>query len=520
MKSLQSLLLRYASATGPDQQLVPAGVVTDDISLIRFLCSEPAKVCGMGELVDDDCRAILCIADRLFHCPTRSSREIADGLSLSREQLTRLYRVIRQTRAIQNALTFESPLRRRISFLRKELLPVNLPTLYAMFNGEVCLPNHVEFHPSLMCNLRCRACPNCQTDSNGNWFFLGYSRLGVPLTAQRLHLLADLFLTMGVRNFSFGGGGEPSLSELTLGGITHLRGASSKSEISLYTNGIFPTSWAAMEFHTLVASLNKVRFSIDAANALEWSRYKGRPEEFFELLWNNINGVVKARKIAGSSTRIGASCLVSDLTCSDVGAFLERARDTGLDFCDIKAVETCFGEKAEFKVQTGKIKEAFGKLMQQVCDGHFAPMDVVVDDSLLRDDDLADCDTLPSRCWVAIRGRMLTVGPYGELYPCSDAANPGAKERHNNKLIGLLTAFADLDTLRAEFTALWNDSLARRETLSRENCSYCVPSHNNFNTAVDKLYQDWLYGVMPEDQPFAGETDHYLTSRGVQGQPF
>lgn len=365
MQSLQSLLLRYASETGPDQQPLPAGAVAEETGLIRLLCSEPAMTGGMGELGDDDCRLILRIAEQLFRCPTRSSREIAIELGLGREQLTRLYRVIRHTRAIQNALTFESPLRRRISFLRKELLPGNLPTLYTMFNGEVCLPNHVEFHPALMCNLRCRACPNCQADSGGDWYFLGYPDIGEPLSAARLRLIADLFLEMGVRNFSFGGGGEPSLSDLTVGGIAHLRGGSGKAEISLYTNGIFPAAWGAAEFDVLVTSLNKVRFSIDAADAREWSRYKGRPEEFFEVLWNNIRGVVEARRKAASSTRIGASCLVSDLTCNDVGAFLERARDTGLDFCDIKAVETCFGEKDEYRAQNLTIRESLAGLLRK-----------------------------------------------------------------------------------------------------------------------------------------------------------
>lgn len=517
MKSLQALLLQYALKTSSEGCVLTLQETGDEVSLIRFVCNEPAKALGIDQLDDEDCRLILRIADQLFHCPTRSSREIGDEFALDREHLVRLYKVIRNTPTIQKALTFESPMRRRISFLRKELLPGNIPTLYSMFSGAVCLPNHVEFHPALMCNLRCRACPNCQADSKGDWYFLGYSKLGEPLNGDRLQLIADLFLEMGVRNFSFGGGGEPSLSDLTLGGIARLRSGSGKAEISLYTNGIFPSSWGTTEFHTLVTSLNKIRFSIDAADAEEWSRYKGRPEEFFEILWTNIAGVVQAKRKTKSATRIGASCLVSDLTCNEVGMFLERARDTGLDFCDIKAVETCFGEKAEFRVQNQRIRDSIAELTRSIQEGRYAPMDVVVDDSLLRseEDRISSCDIAPSRCWVAIRGRMLTVGPYGELYPCSDAANPGAKERHNNKMVGQLTAFSNLDALREEFSTIWNDSLTRRETLSRENCSYCVPSHNNYNTAVDKLYQDWKFGIRPEDQPFAGEKDHYLASRGA-----
>jgi hypothetical protein len=112
---------------------------------------------------------------------------------------------------------------------------------------------------------------------------------------------------------------------------------------------------------------------------------------------------------------------------------------------------------------------------------------------------------------------MLTVGPYGEMYPCSDAANPGSQERRALKhAIGQLTAFDSLETLSPQFTALWSESLAWRTSLSRSDCAYCVPSHTNYNLACEKLFEDWKFGIMPEDQPFAGVPDHYLASRGAR----
>jgi hypothetical protein len=76
-----------------------------------------------------------------------------------------------------------------------------------------------------------------------------------------------------------------------------------------------------------------------------------------------------------------------------------------------------------------------------------------------------------------------------------------------------LTAFDSLDSLRTQFASLWADSLSWRTSLSRSNCAYCVPSHTNYNLAVEKLFEDWKFGIMPEDQPFAGVQDHYLASR-------
>jgi hypothetical protein len=141
-----------------------------------------------------------------------------------------------------------------------------------------------------------------------------------------------------------------------------------------------------------------------------------------------------------------------------------------------------------------------------------------VDDNLLRrEEKKEEGDVSPSRCWVAIRGRMLTVGPYGELHPCSDAANPGSQYRRSHKdTIGQFSVFDSLDALTSQFKTLWSESLTQRTVLSRANCAYCVPSHNNFNIAVEKLFEDWKYGVMPEDQPFSAEHDHYQASRGMK----
>ena len=514
MKSLHAYLLQAVKDDFSIDDL-EQGTASEGIRLMRFLCEEPARRQGAGVLSDGDCRLLMGIAEKLFLHPTKFSCDLAAELDLQREELARLYHIIRDVKQLQDVLTFESPLRRRISFLRRELLPGNSATLSSMFNGESCMPNHVEFHPALMCNLRCRACPNCHSDSNGDWHFLGYPEMGDALNIDRIRMIQDMFLEVGVQSFSFGGGGEPSLSELTIAGIAHLRAKSSQAEIFLYSNGIFPDGWGDAEFETLTGCLNKLRFSIDASNAQEWSQYKGRAPELFEVLWENIEKVAAVRSRTGGRARLGASCLVSSLTFRSVEAFLMRAKETGLDFCDIKEVETCFGEKSEFKVKSSEFRAFFDELMLKVHGGFFAPMDVVVDDSLLAPADNAVTeDRFPANCWVAVRGRMLTVGPYGELYPCSDAANPGSQERRALKeSIGQLTAFETPGDLKSEFTSRWSKSLAWRTTLSRANCAYCVPSHTNYNLAVEKLFEDWKFGILPEDQPLAGVQDHYLASR-------
>ncbi len=516
MKTFLSSLMHYAQDVISREHLTPQDSVADKISLMRFLCRDAVKNLNIPCLSDEDCRLLFQIAYGLFLQPSRSSLELAEELVLEREDLVRFYQIIRNVREIQDVLTFDSPMRRRVSFLRKELLAENLPVLKAMFNGGTCMPSHVEFHPALICNLRCKACPNCHSDDSGDWHFLGYPQLGEPLDSDRICMIGEMFLNRGVESFSFGGGGEPTLSELTIKGISHLRRKSDKAQISLYTNGIFPKAWGKPEYESLATCLNKIRFSIDSSNAQEWSQYKGRPPELFEALWENIRRVVAAKKSMAGSMRIGASCLVSKFSHKNVEAFLIRARDTGLDFCDIKSVETCFGEKAEYKAKSSDFRKSFDELLAKVREGFFGHLNVVVDDSLLPRDEHSMADKIHTgRCWIAQRGRMLTVGPYGELHPCPDAANPGSQSRRGaEKTIGQLSQFTNTDVLDFQFTALWAESLARRSAFTRSGCAYCVPSHNNYNLAVEKLFQDWNYGILPEDQPLAGERDHYLASRG------
>jgi MoaA/NifB/PqqE/SkfB family radical SAM enzyme len=518
MKSFNSCLLRCVQDIRCDEQVLTDKFAIEESLLRQHIGKESARNPRIGELSDEDCRLVLRISGELFLRPTRFSMDLAHEYGLEREHLIRLYHIIRNMREIQDVLTFDSPLRRRVSFLHKELLPENLPIIKSMFRGDICLPNHVEFHPALFCNLRCKACPNCHSDINGEWHFLGYPEVGQPLNADRLRMIEDMFLGLGVESFSFGGGGEPTLSDLTVGAISHLRERSSSAYIALYSNGIFPESWGDLEFETLMSSLNKLRFSIDSANAMEWSQYKGRPPEFFEILWENIGRVVEARRRIAGATNLGASCIVSSFTYRNLEAFLLRARDMGLDFCDIKAVETCFGDKTEYKAISPEFRESFDTLMAKVRSGFFTPLDVVVDDSLLAQDDTTVASDEPAvQCWVSTRGRMLTVGPYGELYPCSDAANPGAHSRRPQRnTVGQLNDFAGLGNLTTQFTSLWSESLPWRTSLSRASCPYCVPSHNNYNLAIEKLFQDWQFGIKPEEQPFGGEHDHYQASRGAR----
>ncbi|ADU67189.1 hypothetical protein Selin_2474 [Desulfurispirillum indicum S5] len=460
-------------------------------------------------------RLALSVAETLFIDPTLPSEDIAKLFGLGCQELIEIYAVIRESRSIQDALTFDSPLRRRVSFLRRELLPDNRTMLGTLFAGDVCLPCHVEFHPALVCNLRCKACPNCRPDESGTWHFIGYKQSGEALTSERLHLLQQLFVDMGVRSFSFGGGGEPSLSGLTVPAMEHLRSIAPDAEISLYTNGIFPAEWGAKEHRVLAENLNKVRFSIDAATAAEWSQYKGRNAGLFESLWQNIAQVVSAKQRTGSAVRIGASCLVSRFV-SNVEGFLLRARETGLDFCDIKEIETCYGDKPVYQAEQS-YRESLGGLLEKVQQGVFRPLDVVIDDNLLQKPEQREvAPARVPRCWVSIRGRMLTVGPYGELYPCSDAANPGSQYRRARQdILGQLSEFGSLVSLGAQFQHLWGESLSQRRALSKNTCAYCVPSHNNYNLALEKLYQDWKFGIMPEQQPYCAEQDHYQKSRGM-----
>ncbi|MCX7111927.1 MAG: hypothetical protein NTX45_17735 [Proteobacteria bacterium] len=471
---------------------------------------------------------------------TPLSKDIAKALNITKESLVSLYKKVNGIKLYQDVLSKHSVERRQISFTKELLEPSYIPQLKRILHASIIVPSAVEFHPSPTCPLRCKGCSSVQGDD-----FLKYPNIGNLLDIKKLKMLIDMFTEIGVKNFTFSGGGEPCATPLLtfpaieyVGSLRHMRNLEG-IRLALYTSGVFNHTEGNAILGMLTDHVDKIRFSIDAPTRDKWLQYKGAKEKHYDFMRNNLEMLLKFRNQKRSRTRIGVSYLVSneilandpDKTISEMIAFLCELEEMQVNFCDIKELAVSSDNKRHLKPTAEQMKNYIKDLVEQTTERGFGSMDVVFDDALLYPNEATHGDmklpeflehlrpcllkSLQDRCWVAITGRILTVGPSGELQPCCDSDNPGFQAQCTHPLrLGILTDFDDQYMLESQFQALWDVSLKKRMLISQGNCPYCVPSNFNYNYVVEKLYQDWAYGVLPEEQPIHPGIDKYLIERG------
>ena len=491
---------------------------------------------------NEDFENLISIMRIYFWNATPLSKQITKTLNISKEKLLVLYEQIKKISLYQEILSKNSIEKRQISFAKEFLSETNISNLRKILHASNVIPLSVEFHPSPTCNLRCKGCSSIDIEKN---IFLGYPKIAKPLDTDKIKLMIDMFYENGVRKFAFSGGGEPCISDITFSGIKFIKnkygkgkkvGDSSGIYLALYTNGVFSPGTDNENLDLLTDCVDRIRFSLDAFNEIGWMDYKNANEKKYNEMLHNLKTLVRLRNQKGTTTKIGASCLLSKYNISanfdnnkkEMINFLKSLDDIGLDFCDIKELAISSYQKASLKPKFDEEKDLLQDIIEAIEQTKFSSLNVVFDDSLLNfpiDVDnipanvkkLKNCfkKSLQDRCWVAITGRILTIGPYGELQPCCDADNPGFQKNCYRPLrLGVLTDFEDQYTIQAQFQSLWDISLKKRMLISRGNCPYCVPSNFNFNFVIEKLYQDWVYGIPPESQPVSPGIDVYLKKRG------
>ncbi|MFH1768112.1 MAG: radical SAM protein, partial [Candidatus Omnitrophota bacterium] len=468
---------------------------------------------------------IIRICRIYFLNPTVSSRDVHNMLDrtiMSYYELLENYRIIQRLRIIQDMFIYDSVSQRLVGYIKEQLIMrQKLETVFSKKRESDVVPFAVEFHLARGCNARCLGCPN--VDQNRN--FVKYERVGEPLSLDRVKMLVDLFVDMGVERITFAGGGEPFVCKFLVAAIKYVREKSQDINIALYTNGIGLIGLSEEDRAVLVNCLNRLRVSMDASNAGDWSYYKGRPQEKFSMIWEVLSDLVRIRDELDAGIKLGVSCIVSrNCQGDEVSDFVKFAAGYGLDFCDIKALSESDASKSAFQATATGLMQIVDGIMTERQGGTYGRMHVALEDVFVVDWyawklGVAKQDIItPRHCWMARIGRKVTVGPYGGLYPCSDAANPGVLRVLNGEpRMAVLNSFDEIESLRKQFFALWNQTGGKRDSFDPPTHPYCVPSNNDYNVAVEKLCVDWDYGIALEDQPIYPESYAYLESRGIAG---
>lgn len=519
----------YSSASKQEKALIRKyfvhhllGNESDGMQMLSEILEEN----GMSDMEEERKRELFQIIRAYFTNPSRSTRDILEDIGRINSDLKRVsesYRMIQKLDLVQDMFVYDSVYPRIIGTIKEQLIFRDRLEKVFKKNEDAIIPFAIEFHPSLGCDARCKECPNI---SCGN--FQKYPAVGQKLTQENLEKIIDLGIELGVRRMSFAGGGEPMLSELTIPSIVYARSKSDEVNLALYTNGIKLSGIDESGLEKLVSSLDRIRISLDASNAEDWSDYKGVDKEKFNGIIELFDKIKRAREKTNSKLKIGASYISRHGTArKDILNFVELCHEKGLDFCDVK--DCCGFENVivlNYRSCNGDgkgISSVVDEIMNNSKMGKYGNMHVALEDFFVSEWYLQQLGiqkpeiAIPRNCWMARINRKLTIGPYGELYPCSDSANPGVlKALNGGTRMAVLTDFSDLDALKKQFLGFLKDTKDKRDFYCPRHHPYCVASNVDYNIAIEKLFSDWDAGIKLEDQPIAPGKFDYLESRGIK----
>jgi len=497
-------------------------VLDEDSTLIGCLCN------GKEESSHLNLRHLARIVRSYFTNPSKPTQELWDEIgrnSISYEDLITAYETIQKIGLIQDMFTHDSVYPRIIGYIREQLTSTeDLERVFTKSDKPV-IPLAIEFHPSLGCDARCKNCSNVCNER-----FQDYPVVGNALTQERLEKIIDVGIDIGVRRMSFAGGGEPMLSPMTIPSLVYARERSSEINLGLYTNGIRLASLDDSELEKLARSVDRLRISLDASNAQDWAAYKKREAEDFQKILRVMDRINRVRNRHNSSMKIGASYILRpDMPIEDVYNFIDLCHNHGLDFCDIK--DCCgvnFGGQTKYYINLNnqrreQIGDLVGKIRIKSINGDYGEMNVALEDFFVSEGYSHELGIkpkpilIPSRCWMARMNRKLTIGPYGEIYPCSDAANPGIVNRLNGETrMAILTEFDCKEKLKKQFMDFLTRTSKKKDSFYPPSHIYCVPSNMDFNIAMEKLFVDWDSGIPIRNQPIAGGYGQYHYCRNIK----
>lgn len=186
--------------------------------------------------------------------------------------------------------------------------------------GKEIFPLYIEVGLIARCNHRCIFCAFDYLEYKGP--FLSTDVLKSTLTDAALH---------GVKSVLFAGEGEPLLHHDISELITFTK--SSGLDIALSTNGVLFNSRLAWE---CLESLSWIRFSLDAGTRGTYAKVHRCPEKDFETVLENINNVVRLKRVHSYNCSIGVQALLLPENLEEMISLGIMLKDMGVDYFTVK----------------------------------------------------------------------------------------------------------------------------------------------------------------------------------------
>lgn len=431
---------------------------------------------------------VFYVIQKLLAHPEARSAEIAKELKISKKQLIEIYHFIARKSDLRDLFFNYSKYPGSISPLKKYLQdPVRIKKIIA---GKAINPCVVEIHLGEECNLNCAMCY-----SRGK----NYREKGsvAPLNQSELNHLLDELKKTNVHEIWFSGGKEPLMSPLTVKTIQRANKLGFTTR--LYTNGILLDNFKKRK---IVLDCYQVRFSLNASTPITYRKIHFSSENIkdspiiFSKVINNLQELVRLKKRYQKKVKIAISFILQPLNFKEISAFVNFAFKLGVDSIQIR--NEAVGKVNRFThAEIKKILKQIDEIIIKKEKGFFGRVELD-----LRG--LSEQELNANKNWTQFLPGLKKakicraaafkrgINPYGDVFTCEYSMHPGnaQKQSYFNKKLG--------NFKKDNFKKIISGSSGKDIT----TCNYCQAFEYGLNMILEKLYDDYLWGVKIEDQPF------------------
>lgn len=411
------------------------------------------------------------IHSEIMRRPFLPSRELASQLGKSREEIRRVYSVIRSSPEHQQAFG-ASP----FHYLTKALgrLSHNQPRTRSLLLGEVPSPlaETLELFISSNCNVYCKFCYRRDEDYQGERIFS---------TDEFVNIINE-FADDGGLNMDVSGGLEPLLSPSIC--QTLQTGVARNLRVNLYTIGNALHSLKLLE---PLMAINQVRVSFSAHDRESYKQMMGVDQ--YDRVTTNLRMIARHKKERKAPVGLGMSFVVTRENYKHILDAMALARDLGMGFFDVRSVSVS-PDDAFNDGEWNELRDILDEAIVRQGAGDFGEVQLSISDNFNGKVDpngaflkFVDPDLINSLVYYRV-----TVTPSGKVYPLNLLGQPSREDPQY--LLGTLTSEARLRDILRNRPALNYDS----ELLLAHDISLLV--------ALSKLKADLEFGIDLDENPF------------------
>ena len=136
---------------------------------------------------------------------------------------------------------------------------------------------------------------------------------------------------LGGKAINLTGGGEPLFNLAFDSIVKYIKQVG--LEVGLITNGSLLTRKTSQ---IILNNCSWVRISLDAGTSETFKKIRGRPEEEFNVVLNNIKVLVEEKKRLNSNCTVGVSFLTCKDTVREMKVFTDICKQTGVDYVEFR----------------------------------------------------------------------------------------------------------------------------------------------------------------------------------------